>query len=118
MVSSRVIFIFVTLFVAMLMTISSAPVVDDESVTSEPEDKSFQDMVPTQNETEQTTDVPDVITDKLLYFDATAMPLDENIKTGNFLLFEKPGDLPQYPPTEDTQLFQMSMPTDTVANQN
>jgi methionine-rich copper-binding protein CopC len=118
MASSRGIFIVITLFLAMLMTISSAPVVHDQLVTSEPESKVVDDVATKMNEIKHTTDVPDVITDKLLFFDVTAMPMDENIKTGNTLLFEKTGDTPQYPPTEGPRSFQMDAPGDSVTTQN
>lgn len=108
MVSTQRRFIFVTLFLAMFMTISSVPIVDYESVTSEPE-KKFID-----NEIKGTTELPDVITDKLLFYDVTAIPIGENIKTGDALLFENIDDIPHFPPTEDPRSFQMTVPVDTV----
>ena len=47
------------------------------------------------------------------------MPMDENIKTGDVLLFEKNWRKNyNIPPTEDPQSFQMTVPVDTVTEQN
>jgi hypothetical protein len=101
MIASRCIFIFITLFLAMVLTISTAPVIDSEVVT-------------TVNEIEETSDLPEVVTDRLLFFDVTRMPLDENVKTGDVLLFEKDSEMPIIPITETPQSFQISLFNSTV----
>jgi len=69
----------------MVMTISTVPIDhhEDEFVTTE--------------ETGETTVIPDVVTNNLLFFDVTAMPIDKSIQTNEGLLFHKEGVVPITP---------------------
>jgi hypothetical protein len=123
MVSSRAILICITLFLAMVMTISSLPVVDKESETKEPiVDKELKTKKPIVDKEVMTNEhpktsvdetmtptstIPEVITDNLLFADAKDVPIDENIRKGEVLLFKTDNDVPVTPSTDDPRSFQI-----------
>jgi hypothetical protein len=104
MISTRAIFIFVTLFLAMAMTILSAPVVDNEWTTTQPT-KPPTDM-------KNSTGPPEVITTKLLFANASLFPIVDDMKTGKDLLFKKDGDQPNMPSTVSPVSDQVKFPGD------
>ncbi len=80
MISNRMILVCITLFLVMVMNGSTAPVDRvDEVVTTE-------GMY-------ITSALPDVVTDKLLFFKVTALHFDKSIKMKDFLYY-KQGVLP------------------------
>ena len=120
MVSSRVILICITLFLAMVMTISSLPIADKElgtnehteSMTNEHSKPSVDETITPTDEIKETSTIPDVVTNKLLFADEKVVPMDENIKKGEFLLFKTDNDIPVTPSTEDPRSFEINLPED------
>jgi hypothetical protein len=106
MIGNRSLFFFVTLFLIMVITISTAPVDHDE------------DEFATTVENIETTAIPDVVTNDLLFFDITAMPIDKSIQTNEGLLFHKEGVFPITPAADGPASFSNPMSHVTVPTFN
>lgn len=98
MICNRTLFIVITFGLLMITSISMAPFEDDEeSVISE-----------------QTNDLPDVVTDGLLFMDGTGTLFDESIKTDGRLLYDQKNSLPKTPKPDEPRAIVLTTPNQMV----
>ncbi len=96
MISTRILFVFMALMLVMVIDVSMAPVYEEDGETTET-------II-------ETTDVPDVVTDHLLFFDVSAMPSYKNVETGDKLLYNKQGAVLVTPSPDESHLFTIEIP--------
>ncbi len=89
----------------MVMSISTAPMYEGDNEDVTPSSHNHNHEGETEEEIHETTSVPDVVTNDLLFFDVTAVPLDKSIKTNEGLLFGKEGDVPITPEPDEPHSF-------------
>ena len=75
MFGNRILLVYITLFVIMINAVSMGPI-DEEDGPSEYEDSEMESS----EEMSETTTIPDVVTDNLLFSDVTTLPMDKDIK--------------------------------------
>ena len=98
MICNRTLFIVITFGLLMITSISMAPFENDEEPVTR----------------EQTNDLPDVVTDGLLFVDVTGIPLDENIKTDGRLLYDQKNSLPRTPKPDEPRAVVLTTPDQMV----
>ncbi|CAF0965481.1 unnamed protein product [Rotaria sordida] len=80
----------------------SAPIVQDELVTK----ISIEEMITKVDDIKEDIEFSEIVTDKLLFFNHTVMPIDENVEIHNDLLFKNDDTISKIFTTENSQLFQ------------
>ncbi|UJR10246.1 hypothetical protein I4U23_014457 [Adineta vaga] len=103
MVSSRCIFIFAALFMAMVITISSAPLTNDESKFDKTEEKPLDEMEKDSFRSEQSFTTEATMTNRLLFKDVNEESKSIDIKDNTKLLFEKDSETATKPEVEDRE---------------
>lgn len=79
----------------MITSISMAPIEDNEEPMTD----------------EHTNDLPEVVTNGLLFADVTGIPLDESIKTDGRLLFDKSNVIPRTPKPDEARAVMIPTPS-------
>jgi hypothetical protein len=105
MIGNRAIFIFVSLLLAMVMIVSTVPIQKDEETTDKPTEKYMEEETTTLHEIHETSTIPQIVTDNLLFVEVIVVPLDKNIIKDNTLLFKEEGKVPVTPTSAVTQSF-------------
>jgi hypothetical protein len=105
MIGNRSLFVFITLLLVMVMSISTAPMYEGDNETVTPSSHNHNHESETEEEIHETTSVPDVVTNDLLFFDVTALPFDKIIKTNEGLLFRKESEVLVTPELDEPHLF-------------
>jgi c-di-AMP phosphodiesterase-like protein len=122
MIGNRVIFVLIPLFLILVTTISTAPIIvnqftnetmtttelafyeDDTKETIEKSDEQETESTTVEYK-EDTTPIPEIVTSDLLFADATeeTINLDEIIKTSTHVSPDNEGELPATPTTESPE---------------
>jgi hypothetical protein len=105
MIGNRAIFIFVSLLLAMVMIVSTVPIQKDEETTDKPTEKYMEEETTTLHEIHETSTIPQIVTDNLLFVEVIVVPLDKNIIKDNTLLFKEEGKVPVTSTSAVTQSF-------------
>ncbi len=109
MFGNRILFVLISVFFAMIMNVSMVPIhEDDEFIPTEIMNED-EHMITTEIISE-TTAIPDVVTDNLLFFEVTVVPFDKSIKTDDNLLYYKQGAVPFTPQPDEPLSFTAEMP--------